>query len=269
MLTALVVGDSTATSQRVALLLGLAGWEVFRSTGTEPARRAALQLRPDLVVTDLRMRDGHGVALVQQLRRDGCTARFLVVAGRPGERLRTELAAQHVGCLAKPVDPRALLRFLRTDVPARRATQLTTQVSGRAPGRVVGEVRGSAAGHVVGEVRDVRPVTPVAVAPAAEAAQTGPDTEPAPTGPEAREPGTRFDEALPLRVSAIVSGMQEGDVAAVAATALDLATASFQAGHPAITHLCHAIAADAYRGKVSHTRLLELLVVTSPAESWV
>jgi CheY-like chemotaxis protein len=110
---ALVVDDAQAARHRVAVLLQLAGWRVYEAVGAHDALRAAVQLGPDLVVTDLRMRGGNGIDLVRQLRRIGSRARFLFLATRPTDRDRAQAAAVGVTCLVKPVDPRELVRFLR------------------------------------------------------------------------------------------------------------------------------------------------------------
>jgi DNA-binding response OmpR family regulator len=110
---ALVVDDAQAARHRVAVLLQLAGWRVYEAVGAHDALRAAAQLRPDLVVTDIRMRGGNGIDLVRQLRRAGSRARFLFLATRPTDRVRAQAAAVGVTCLAKPVEPRQLVRFLR------------------------------------------------------------------------------------------------------------------------------------------------------------
>jgi DNA-binding response OmpR family regulator len=111
---ALVVDDAPAARHRVAVLLRLAGWRVYEAAGIQDAARAAARLDLGLVVTELRMRGGSGADLVHRLRRDGSRARFLFVTARPTARTRAEAAAAGVPCLAKPVQPRELVRFLRS-----------------------------------------------------------------------------------------------------------------------------------------------------------
>ena len=81
-LVALVVDDSFAARHRVATLLRLGGWQVHQAVGTEGALRVAAEVRPDLVVTDMPMRNGHGATLLRKLREQGSTAHFLVVTKR-------------------------------------------------------------------------------------------------------------------------------------------------------------------------------------------
>jgi CheY-like chemotaxis protein len=102
---------------------------VYEAVGAADAVRAAAQLLPDLVVTDVRMRGGSGIDLVRQLRRAGSRARFLFLTAQPTARTRAQAAAVGVPCLAKPVDPRALVRFLRErdPEPARPPLHLRAQ----------------------------------------------------------------------------------------------------------------------------------------------
>jgi CheY-like chemotaxis protein len=116
--TALVVDDSFAARRRMTTLLELGGWRVHQAVGTDAALRLADLLGPDLVVTDMPMRNGHGATLMRRLREDGCRARFLVTAEKRTSLVRSLAAsAGAVACLAKPVDPRLLLDVLRGLVP--------------------------------------------------------------------------------------------------------------------------------------------------------
>jgi DNA-binding response OmpR family regulator len=212
---ALVVDDAQAARHRVAVLLQLAGWRVYEAVGAHDALRAAAQLAPDLVVTDLRMRGGNGIDLVQALRRSGSRARFLFLATRPTARDRAQAAAVGVPCLAKPVDPRELVRFLR-------------------------------------EPRTV----PAAQSPVYVPAQRW-DVEHDEVQLEwLRE---QYVTELPRRLALLAEHVREGDTDAVAAAARQLAGASGQVGRREVESICRLIAADAGRGLISRSRLVELL----------
>jgi len=119
--TALVVDDSFAARARVTTLLHLGGWRVHQAVGTEHALRIAALLEPDLVVTEMVMRNGHGATLMRRLREQGSAARFLVVAGRRTQQCRAlASSAGALACLAKPLDPRLVdvLRGLTAAVAA-------------------------------------------------------------------------------------------------------------------------------------------------------
>jgi CheY-like chemotaxis protein len=120
-LTALVVDDSFAARARITLLLQLGGWRVHQAVGTEDALRLAALTEPDLVVTDMVMRNGHGATLMRRLREQGCTARFLVVAARrTHQTLALASGAGALACLAKPVDPRLFVDVMSSG-PVRAA----------------------------------------------------------------------------------------------------------------------------------------------------
>jgi CheY-like chemotaxis protein len=117
--TALVVDDSFASRARIITLLHLGGWRVHQAVGTEDALRLAALIQPDLVVTEMVMRQGHGATLMRRLREQGCSARFLVVAARRTQQCRAlASAAGALACLAKPVDPRLFVDVMRGLAPA-------------------------------------------------------------------------------------------------------------------------------------------------------
>ena len=120
--TALVVDDSFASRARVTTLLHLGGWRVHHAVGTEDALRLAALIQPDLVVTEMVMRNGHGATLMRRLREQGSTARFLVVAARRTQQCRALASgAGALACLAKPVDPRLFVDVMRGLAPTAAA----------------------------------------------------------------------------------------------------------------------------------------------------
>ena len=68
-----------------------------------------------------------------------------------------------------------------------------------------------------------------------------------------------FLGVLPHRLSAIAMGAQAGDAAAVAAAAETLAAAGQRVGHVEVSFLSSAIAREARRGHVTHSRLVALV----------
>ena len=123
MLTALVVDDEPQARRRVAGLLRLGGWQVSEATNAEDALRQAVCADFDLVVTDVSMPGEHGPAMLRRMRRNGSRARFLVVTSDPTDDVRADaITAGAMACLAKPVEARILLDFLRS-----RTTGLAAQ----------------------------------------------------------------------------------------------------------------------------------------------
>lgn len=223
---ALVVDEAQAARHRVAVLLQLAGWRVYEAVGEKAALRAAAELHPDLVVTEMRLRDGSGVGLVHQLRRSGSRARFLLVTARPSERVRAQAAAAGLVCLAKPIDPRRLVEFLRSR-PVEPPAQ-TTVAPRRGP---VAGFAGESGAEALDRLRE------------------------------------SYLSELPHRLTAIAASAQEGDSHGVATAAHTLAGASGAAGHSEVAWLCRSIAVDASRGVLSHTRLMQLVMLAAGAES--
>jgi CheY-like chemotaxis protein len=224
-LTALVVDPSAISRRRVGVLLRLGGWHVVEATTADQALLAAATRDLDLIVTEVSLPGETGLSLLSRLRKGGCRARLLVVTKDPTDRIRT--AAAGVGalaCLAKPIDPRALIDFLR-----RRATAPAAQ----GPARHL---------RVVREVEDLHD-----------------EDVDADTMDRLQE---MYVSALPHRLSLIADGARTGDAMAVASAAQTLAGASGQLGHPAIATVCQEIAAEARRGVVSQTRLMELQLLS-------
>jgi CheY-like chemotaxis protein len=219
-LTALVVDPSPAARRRVGVLLRLGGWQVVQATDAEQALRIAASRDLDLIVTEVHLPGETGLSLLARLRKGGCRARLLVITKSPDERIRAAAAGVGaLGCLAKPLDPWALIDFLR-----RRATGPAAR-----PARHL---------QVIREVEDLH--------------QEDVDAD---TMDRLQE---MYVSALPHRLSLIADRARSGDAMAVAAAAQTLAGASGQLGHPGIAMLCQEIAAEARRGVLSQTRLMEL-----------
>jgi CheY-like chemotaxis protein len=128
-LTALVVDDEADARRRVAGLLRLGGWQVREAADAEDALRQAAGADPDLVVTDVSMPGASGPAMLRRMRHNGSRARFLVVTSDPNDDVRAESAAAGaMACLAKPVEARVLLDFLRSRTTGPAAQDLLTDV---------------------------------------------------------------------------------------------------------------------------------------------
>jgi DNA-binding NarL/FixJ family response regulator len=225
MLTALVVDDAPEARRHVAALLAIAGWEVHEAAGIGAALRQAQDLDLDLIVTDLL--GGAGPAMLRRLRAQGSEARFLVLADDVTDAARTEAAeAGALACLARPLGPDLLIDFLRS-----RTTGLTAQ-----------------------EQDEIHPTT----------IQSVDDLHDLDADAELMD---RLQEmyvnALPHRLSAITTGARSGDTAALASAAHTLAGTSGQLGHPEVASVCQAIASDARRGILAHSRLVELRAVAA------
>jgi CheY-like chemotaxis protein len=228
---AVVVDAAPSTRQRVAVLLQLAGWRVYGVAAMPDALRAVAQLNPDLVITEARVRGGNGLALADHLRRNGYRARCLLLTTRPTPRLRAQAAALGAGCLAKPLDPGALVEFLGGRRPA----------SPTATHRV----------HVTAERLRPRAQDPV-------------DDD----GPRrAQRQRDLYLQALPHHLAWIAERARAGDTDAVADEARRLADDSDRAGQPSVARVSATIANDADRGILSQPKLMQLVLLASAAGS--
>ena len=74
-----------------------------------------------------------------------------------------------------------------------------------------------------------------------------------------------YERELPLRLSAIATGAQEGNAAAVASAAQNLAGTSSAAGQAEVAWICSSIAAQANRGVVAHAAMMQLVAISASA----
>jgi CheY-like chemotaxis protein len=233
---ALVVDDAPATRERVNVLLRLAGWRVYGVAGMAEALRATAQLRPDLVVTEARVQGGSGLALVDQLRRNGSRARCLILTTRPSARLRAQAAALGSTCLAKPLDPGQLIEFLGGRRPA-------------APGAAYGGRR------IQVSAERVRPSAPT------EPDEDEDEDDDMPSWADRQR--QLYLTALPHHLSWIAQKAREGDASAVADEARRLANESDRHGELKVARVSSTIADDAERGIVSQPKLMQLVMLAS------
>lgn len=108
----LVVDDDDATRADFAAVLRAAGYDVAEAWGAMQGMRLMLSYKPDAVVLDLVLPDGHGIEVGRAMRAIVTTARTCVVAvtasaGSIGFIDPASFGAEEI--LLKPVDPAHLL----------------------------------------------------------------------------------------------------------------------------------------------------------------
>ena len=129
MLTALIVDADPQARRRMGALLRLGGWRTAEAATATEALLQAAGAELDLVVTEVLLPRGNGFDLLRQLRHRGSRARFLMITADPTERIRAHAAAAGaVACLAKPVDARHLLDFLRRRTTGPAAPEPRTDI---------------------------------------------------------------------------------------------------------------------------------------------
>ncbi len=111
----LIVDDERHVTQIVKIRLEREGYEVFVANDGEQALETALQVIPQLVVTDFQMPYMSGLELATALRADEKTKHIpvLMVTGRGHKVSPAELAVTNVQqVLCKPFSPRELVEHV-------------------------------------------------------------------------------------------------------------------------------------------------------------
>lgn len=111
----LVVDDDETTLEFLAAALSYCGAQVTTAASAAEALAALARARPDVVLSDIAMREHDGYWLLRAIRglSDPVLSQVPVVAATAYGRVHSEdrtRAAGFVGHLAKPVDPDALCR---------------------------------------------------------------------------------------------------------------------------------------------------------------
>ena len=114
----LIIEDVISFRELITTYLRINGYNVVEAATLEAARRVIPLVRPDMILLDLHLADGEGLAI---LRDDiGCDAPVIVVSGRADAASRVEsLELGAADFMVKPIDPRELLlRMRRAGRPA-------------------------------------------------------------------------------------------------------------------------------------------------------
>lgn len=131
--TILVVEDNALNLELVRDVLITAGMKVVEARTALEGLQAASELRPALILLDIRLPGMDGYALLQRLKADPVTASIPVVAltaqAMVGDREQA-LAAGFADYIAKPIDTRTLADTVRALLdpanPRRRANGKTS-----------------------------------------------------------------------------------------------------------------------------------------------
>lgn len=104
--TVLVVEDDPASRRLIRAILGASGVRLCEAEDLGTARALLAEALPDLVLLDMRLRDGDGLQLVRELRADPRTRTLPIVAVTAQALKGDEQRILAAGCdhyLAKPI----------------------------------------------------------------------------------------------------------------------------------------------------------------------
>lgn len=124
--TVLLVDDHADSLEMYVLALELNGFRAVTATSAEAGYAQALDLRPDVVITDVTLPAGSGLDLVRRLRQAPETSEtgIILLTGHTAPQI--ELEAREAGCdryLMKPIGPDDLSLAIREVLGARPAAQ--------------------------------------------------------------------------------------------------------------------------------------------------
>jgi CheY-like chemotaxis protein len=110
----LVVEDTVDTRALVTMMLTLEGYAVFEAADGREGLAQAKGVRPDMIVTDIRMPEMSGIEMVEQLRQDQTFAKTpILVLSAFGDEITNAINAGASGALLKPVMPENIIRAVK------------------------------------------------------------------------------------------------------------------------------------------------------------
>lgn len=110
----LIVDGDPAARETMTMVLGIAGAETKSACSSSEALEALRAFRPEVMLSDIAMRDGDGYVLIRAVRalpaeRGGCLRAAALTSSSQAENGVCAVAAGYDAQLAKPVEPVALL----------------------------------------------------------------------------------------------------------------------------------------------------------------
>jgi DNA-binding response OmpR family regulator len=118
---ALIVEDDQDAADIYSAFLSRVGFEVLFADTANAAFEVAVECRPDVIITDLRLPDGDGIRLTTKLRLDCRTTKTPIVIVTADALVEHRARAVAAGCdvfLTKPCMPDVLAQHARTLVAA-------------------------------------------------------------------------------------------------------------------------------------------------------
>jgi DNA-binding NtrC family response regulator len=111
----LVVDDETLIADTLVMILNMNGARAHAAYGAESALRLALELKPDIIISDMLMGDMSGIDLAIRLSADLPNCRLILISGQSANSelpKQTRARGYRFEFLEKPVSPQQLLAHL-------------------------------------------------------------------------------------------------------------------------------------------------------------
>ncbi|MFL6216670.1 MAG: response regulator [Blastocatellia bacterium] len=110
----LVVEDTFDTRMLVMAMLKMEGYSVFEAADGKEGLAQARGVRPDMIVTDIRMPEMSGIEMVEHLRKEEIFEKTpILVLSAFGDEITTAINAGANGALLKPVMPENIIRAVK------------------------------------------------------------------------------------------------------------------------------------------------------------
>jgi two-component system, OmpR family, alkaline phosphatase synthesis response regulator PhoP len=127
--TILMIDDDIDMLDFMEYNLGKAGYKVILLNGVSKAVEIANKEKPDLIILDIKMPDGDGISLCEELRKSPLLENTIIIFLTAASEDYTQIASFEVGAddyLIKPVKPKVLLARIQA-ILKRRGTKWITQ----------------------------------------------------------------------------------------------------------------------------------------------
>jgi len=133
-LKVLVVDDEPTIADTLAVILRQSGFETHTAYSGEGAVRLSVQIKPDLMISDVMMPDKNGIDVASEVQALVPKCRVLFFSGQCNTAallIKAKQSGKHWEVLPKPVHPKDLLARVR-DVVHGESNEITSASNGRA-----------------------------------------------------------------------------------------------------------------------------------------
>jgi DNA-binding response OmpR family regulator len=123
----LIVDDASFTRYVLRKMLEIAGYEVLEAATIEDGMNTLQSEKIDLVITDLMMPDGDGMAFLESGMDVAMVPFFLITAAQDEKVLKKARACGFAEVLTKPINNKEMLLLLKKHLPENSDSQVRLQ----------------------------------------------------------------------------------------------------------------------------------------------